>query len=116
MPRLGDSCAWKFREKRKSYRLRKCKSSAVRQIGAPGEATQSSTAYEGHARLAIDGNTDGDYEKAKSTSHTDASENPWWEVDLKTARAVDRIVIWNRTDNEPGTRLKDSGFLIGRET
>ena len=53
-------------------------------------ATQSSTAYDGPARLAIDGKTDGDYDH-KSTTHTELSENPWWELDLKTAQRVDRI-------------------------
>ena len=72
-----------------------------------GEATQSSTAYEGDARLAIDGNADGNYEKAKSTTHTEKSENPWWELDLKSAQAVDKIVIWNRTDSGLQSRLKD---------
>jgi hypothetical protein len=81
--------------------------SAETNIARAGEASQSSTAYEGHARLAIDGNTDGNYERAKSTTHTESSENPWWEVDLKSAQPVDRIVLWNRTDNELGSRLKD---------
>src|SRR5207245_2195468 len=49
-------------------------------IALEGEATQSSTAYEGAARLAIDGQTDGDFDK-KSTTHTERSENPWWELD-----------------------------------
>src|SRR5258706_10207448 len=47
------------------------------------------------------------YEKATSTSHTESSENPWWEVDLKNPQPVDRVVIWNRTDNELGSRLKE---------
>jgi hypothetical protein len=72
-----------------------------------GEASQSSTLYEGSARLAIDNNTDGDYENAKSTTHTEASENPWWEVDLKQAQSVDRIAVWNRTDSELQSRLED---------
>jgi len=76
-------------------------------IAVGGEASQSSTAFEGAARLAIDGNTDGDYEKAKSTTHTESSENPWWEVDLKTAQPIDRIVVWNRTDNKLQARLSD---------
>ncbi|PYJ05801.1 MAG: hypothetical protein DME25_07785, partial [Verrucomicrobia bacterium] len=63
-----------------------------------GEASQSSTAFDGPARLAIDGNTDGDYNGAKSTTHTEQSENPWWEVDLKAASRIERIVVWNRTD------------------
>ena len=64
-----------------------------------GEATQSSTDFDGPARLAIDGNTNGHFSEAKSTTHTSISDNPWWEVDLKSAPPIDRIVVWNRTDN-----------------
>ena len=70
-----------------------------------GTARQSSTAYDGPARLAIDGNTDGRYDEARSTTHTETSADPWWEVDLKSEQPIDRIVIWNRTDNGLHTRL-----------
>ena len=63
-----------------------------------GEAKQSSTAFDGPARLAIDGNTDGDYAGAKSTTHTETSKDPWWELDLMSVRDIERIVVWNRTD------------------
>jgi len=76
-------------------------------IAPQGKATQSSTAYEGPARLAIDGNTNGDYFVAKSTTHTDKGENPWWEVDLGGEHAVARIAIWNRTDGSVGSRLSN---------
>ncbi|MGV3774665.1 MAG: DUF1553 domain-containing protein [Verrucomicrobiales bacterium] len=75
-------------------------------IAAKGEATQSSTQFGGDAKLAIDGKTDGDYEK-QSTTHTSISENPWWEVDLKSSQSINRIVLWNRTDNDLQKRLKD---------
>jgi hypothetical protein len=39
-------------------------------IALKGEASQSSTAFGGEARFAIDGNKDGDFDK-KSTTHTD---------------------------------------------
>jgi hypothetical protein len=74
-----------------------------------GEASQSSTDFDGPAKLAIDGNTDGDYEK-KSTTHTASSENPWWEVDLKSAQSLERVVVWNRTDGGLQSRL--GGFRI----
>ena len=76
-------------------------------VAPKGKASQSSTAYDGPAELAIDGNTDGDYRKAKSTSHTAESENPWWEVDLGSVQAVDRVALWNRTDSGLGVRLRD---------
>ena len=74
-----------------------------------GEARQSSTASDGPAKLAIDGNTDGDYAKAKSTTHTASSLNPWWELDLKSTMPVDRVVLWNRTD---GSQDRLSGARI----
>jgi len=78
-------------------------------VALRGEARQSSTASDGPAKLAIDGNTDGDYAKAKSTTHTETSTDPWWEVDLKSATPVDRVVLWNRTD---GSQDRLSGFRI----
>jgi len=81
-------------------------------IAPRGEAKQSSTAYDGPAKLAIDGNTNGDYNAAKSTTHTDASDNPWWEVDLKSEQRIDRLIVWNRTDGNVGDRLKDFRVVV----
>ncbi len=79
-------------------------------IARAGTATQSTTAYEGDAKLAIDGNTDGDFSKAKSTTHTELSkEDPWWEVDLGSAQSVNRVVVWNRTD---GATERLAGFRV----
>lgn len=70
-----------------------------------GRASQVSTDYEGQAERAIDGVTDGDYFAAHSTTHTRSQDDPWWEVDLGDNHLVDRIVIWNRTDNGQEARL-----------
>jgi hypothetical protein len=77
-------------------------------LAVKGKAKQSSTDFGGDARRAIDGNTDGDYNK-NSVSHTKAEDNPWWEVDLGKAVTIDRVVIWNRTDGGEGilSRMKD---------
>ncbi len=79
-------------------------------VARQGEATQSSTDFDGPARLAIDGNTDGHFAEAKSTTHTAQSDNPWWEVDLKQAQSIDRIAIWNRL--EEGVKSRLSGFRV----
>ena len=84
-------------------------------VALHGEASQSSTASDGPAKLAIDGNTDGDYMKARSTTHTDISANPWWEVDLKSAQSIDRVVLWNRTDSGLQERLSDFRILFLNE-
>lgn len=80
-------------------------------VALRGEAKQINTGFDGPAQLAIDGNTDGDFSKARSTTHTDKSNDPWWEVDLKTAVAIDRITIWNRTDGS-GERLNNFRVLV----
>jgi mono/diheme cytochrome c family protein len=81
-------------------------------IAIKGEAKQSSTAFDGPARLAIDGNTNGDYVAAKSTTHTTESEDPWWEVDLKESGPVFRVVIWNRTDSNLQGRLAGARVVL----
>ena len=79
-------------------------------VALKGVASQSSTAFEGPAELAIDGNTDGRYRQAASTTHTAQSDNPWWEVDLHEVLPVDRIAVWNRTDGNLQSRL--NGFRV----
>ena len=83
-------------------------------IALKGDATQSSTDYDGPARLAVDGNTNGHFFEAKSTTHSAISENPWWEVDLKSEQMIDRISIWNRTDGA-GDRLVNFKLMILNE-
>lgn len=80
-------------------------------IAMTGEATQSSTFQNSPAKLAIDGKTDGDF-NANSVSHTDKTENPWWELDLKAVHQVGRIALWNRLDNGLHTRLADFRITI----
>ena len=76
-------------------------------IATVGEASLSSTYADAVAKRAIDGNTAPEYEKG-SVAHSLETDNPWWEVDLKKAHALDRIVVWNRA--EAGERL--DGFRI----
>ncbi len=79
-------------------------------VAPSGEARQSSTGYGGEARLAIDGNTDGNFQ-AKSTTHTaDGDKAPFWEVDLGAERELRQIVVWNRTDGNLAGRL--DGFKL----
>lgn len=80
--------------------------SAGENVATKGKASQSSVAYEGPAEFAIDGNTNGDFDK-KSTTHTETEDNPWWEVDLGQEQNVDSVVVWNRTDGNIGDRLNN---------
>jgi hypothetical protein len=75
-------------------------------VALKGTATQSSTDYEGPAKLANDGNTDGKYYDSKSVCHTKQEDNPWWEVDLGADKLLDKIVVWNRTDATTESRLQ----------
>ncbi len=79
-------------------------------IAPSGVATQSSLYADAAAKRANDGNTEGNYAKS-SVAHTSGNDNdPWWEVDLKMAKAVDRVVVWNRTDGNVSKRL--DGFRV----
>ncbi len=73
-------------------------------IATMGKATQSSTDFAGPPEYAIDGNTDGNYEK-NSVTHTAISDHPWWEVDLGKMSVVESITIWNRIGNGVHERL-----------
>jgi hypothetical protein len=79
-------------------------------VARQGKASQSSTDFDGPAHLAIDGNTDGDFDGAKSTTHTAQEDGPWWEVDLGAEWPLDSITIWNRTGGEFAKRL--DGFRL----
>lgn len=63
-------------------------------LGKP--ARQSSNAGA-DAKLAVDGNTNGDFNLG-SVSHTLRDVNAWLEVDLGATEPIDYVTIWNRTD------------------
>ena len=81
-------------------------------LARAGKATQSSTDFGGEASRAIDGNTNGIYYGANSTTHTRQEANPWWEVDLGAEKPIERIALWNRTDPGVGTRLANFRVMI----
>jgi hypothetical protein len=85
-------------------------------VARTGKAQQSSTAFDGVAARAIDGNTDGDYYGANSTTHTNVEANPWWEVRLAEAKPIEQITLWNRTDNGLGFRLAHCRVLVLDDT
>lgn len=75
--------------------------SGGKNIAVGKAASQSSTDYGGPAKLAVDGNQDGNFDN-KSTTHTASQDNPWWEVDLGSAIQVDSVRIHPRTDAHIG--------------
>ncbi|WP_253159154.1 DUF1553 domain-containing protein [Stieleria tagensis] len=74
-------------------------------------ATQSSTYSDAIAARVNDGNTDGDYHH-QSVQHTSQQSDPWVELDLKTTRPIDELVIWNRTDGNQSILDRLDGFKI----
>lgn len=66
--------------------------------------SQSSTAFGGPPERAVDGKRDGEFDNA-SVTHTATENDPWFEVDLGAEIQIERIEIWNRTDNGNGRRL-----------
>ena len=83
--------------------------SGNKNVAVNGNATQESTAYSGSPELAIDGNTNGNFEM-NSVTHTNTVDDPWWELELESTVPIQKIVIWNRTDNKLFRRLR--GFTV----
>jgi putative heme-binding domain-containing protein len=79
-------------------------------VALKGKATQQNTAHGGVAKRAIDGNKSGKYEDGGQTHTSEASENPWWEVDLGSDFPIESILIYNRTDGTFYRRL--NGFNL----
>ncbi len=81
-------------------------------IALDGFARQSGTSADGAAHLAIDNNTDGRYFVSHSVTHTPNHPNPWWELDLRGTKEIDRIVLWNRTDRAQQEILRLHDFSV----
>jgi putative heme-binding domain-containing protein len=78
-----------------------------RNVALKKKATQSSTAHGGSAGKAVDGNKSGIFGDGGQTHSREGEDNPWWQVDLGGDYPIERIEIYNRTDGNLGTRLKD---------
>lgn len=72
---------------------------------------QSSTAFDGDASRAVDGNPDGNYAH-NSVTHTANEPQPWWEVDLEAVSDIGEVIIYNRTDGCCSDRLSNFDILI----
>ncbi len=80
-------------------------------VATTGKASQSSTAFDGPAELAIDGKTTGVFTD-KSTTHTATSSSPWWELDLGKTTAINKVDVWSRTDNDLFARLAGAKVFV----
>jgi hypothetical protein len=72
----------------------------------------------GIAKLAIDGNRDGNFTNG-SVTHTGLNANAWLDIDLGKTEKIDAIKVWNRIDccperlNDYWVFISDSPFLAG---
>eukprot|EP00058_Branchiostoma_floridae_P002515 XP_002588003.1 hypothetical protein BRAFLDRAFT_125400 [Branchiostoma floridae] len=82
-----------------------------RNVARGKAALATSTAWDGAAARAVDGNTDSNY-GGGSCTHTNNEANPSWRVDLGMTYAIDRVVIYNRRDC-CGDRLNNFNIHIG---
>jgi len=79
-------------------------------VAPQGRASQSATAHGGVAQRAVDGETSGLWGKNGQTHTPEDKKDPWWELDFGEERAIEKIVVWNRTDDNLGNRL--NGFTL----
>jgi len=79
-------------------------------VGPKGKAQQSADANGGVASRAIDGNTDSHWGSNTITHTPENQPNPWWEVDLHAEVPIEKIVVWNRS--EEVKRLCDASVMI----
>ena len=86
-------------------------STTVENIALNGTASQSTTAYDGDASLAIDGNTNGIYSDA-SVTHTEVEDAAWWQVDLGADYPIGEINIFGRSDAAYADRLSDYTLYV----
>ncbi|MBW3629658.1 MAG: hypothetical protein KY464_10215, partial [Gemmatimonadetes bacterium] len=74
-------------------------------LARTGRAEQKSTASNGEARRAIDGNTAGLFRDGSVSQSNPRENDPWWEVDLGESQPMSAIRIWRRADEAQGAEL-----------
>lgn len=85
-------------------------------------ASQSSTYNQRDAKYAVNGRKDG--KGVKKCTCTQQEAQPWLEIDLGRMAVIDRVLIWNRTDeptdkDQPrdlySARLFPCWLMLGRD-
>lgn len=85
---------------------------AGQNIARAGKATQKSTAFNGEASRAIDGNTSGRYGDGGQTHSAENFADPWWEIDLGKQQPIESVVVYNRTEGDLGKRLDGFSLIV----
>lgn len=81
-------------------------------VARQGQASQSSTAWNGVASRAIDGDNHPSFGHGSQSHSAESEENSWWEVDLGQAYAVEEVIVWNRQEGQLGQRLQGFGLSL----
>lgn len=76
-------------------------------VARQGRANQKNISVGGLASRGIDGKKSGVYTDGGQTHTEENTLNPFWEVDLGREVPIEKIVIYNRTDEELGRRLNN---------
>lgn len=63
-------------------------------------AVQSSTANDGAASRAIDGNTNGEWSQGSLTLSDDTTAGNWLDIRLPELHKLEEIILFNRTDTD----------------
>ncbi len=79
-------------------------------IAANGKVTQSSMAWQGEAKLAVDEKSENNF--GKSASRTKGSGAHWWELDLGSERDLAKVIVWGPAEKGNATPLKDCNVLL----
>ncbi len=80
-------------------------------IAGSGTATQSTLAHGGVPDRALDGNRSSSWTDSGQTHTIENRPNPWWELDLRADRDIERIAVWGRDDTS-GLRARLDGFRL----
>lgn len=74
---------------------------------ARSKATRQSSTYANRSpAMGVNGRTSGNGERR--CTHTQLDPQAWWEVDLGELCVIERVIVWNRTDEPPDdTRPRD---------
>ena len=83
-----------------------------RNVARSGTARQSSTANDGVAGRAIDGNASPDWGRGGQTHTAEDEEHPWWELDLGEDTAIESVTLYNRWDGEERLRQRLEGYTL----
>ncbi len=81
-------------------------------IAPSGTATQSSIAFGGEPKRAIDGNTNGSFGSGTQTHTREDEDHPWWQLDLGSGHPIDSVTVWNRTEENGRYSKRLDGFTL----